>query len=230
MNWQLAVLLGSLIISIALLIAVLLQVRAARKERLESLWDILLQSASKEVEEMGEEERIKDVTDKGARIKLRRNRHLYLERIEEALRIEKPPWYGMKDLKKRHKRVQEWYWRALNIYAGDQVFEDVKIWHNYSLGNVDPLESGFRILNFLADGEREEEKVVQEVGDKIFEDLENLKVKPESNAKKEAKQKLKGRLQDLKEFGFVKHKRKLTFRKYWELSKEGKEVIGRKSK
>ena len=219
------------IIAVSLVFSAWYQIRAARKERLESLWDSFYQSGAKEIEDLGENEKIKDIICKDRRVKLRRTRHLYLERIEEALRIEKPPWYGKKDLKKRHKRVQEWYWRALNVYGDDiRVFEEVKVWHDYYLGDLDPLENGLRILNFLVDGEGDEEKVVQRVVDRIFEDLRKLEVGLGSNVKKEAKKKLKNRLQDLKDFGFVKHKRKLTWKKYWELSKEGKEVIGRKIK
>jgi len=201
------------------------EVRATRKERLESVWDFLCQSSSDQIKHLRGKEKVAEITCINARRDLRRNRHLYLERIAEALRIEKPGWYAWYDLKKRYKRVQEWYWRALNVYGDDiEAFEDVKIWHDYSSGNLDPVASDLRILRFLANGEKGEESIVQQVVGDIFKEL---RVEAQNDAQKEAERRLRRRLQDLEDRGFLKMRRdEFTCDNYWELSRQAKEVIG----
>ena len=226
MDWKLIVTLFAQFVSIGLLVAVLLQLWSARMERLESLWDFICQFACKEVEEFGKEEKIEDLACGEQRTRLRRKCHLFLERMEEALRIERPKrWeWRHKILKKRYRRVQEYYWAHLKVYGDDNGgFEEVKIWHDYSSGKLDPLAIGLKILKILSDEKKKEQEIVQGVVCSVFKDL-----KIQGDTKEKGKQELKKRLQDLEEFGFVKSKGK-GCTKVWELSRNGKEVIGKKS-
>lgn len=226
MNWEFIFTLFAQLLTFGILVAVLLQVRSARMERLECLWDSIYQFASKEVEKLGEKEKIESIDSRIERTKLRRNRHLFLERMEEALRIERPKWWDFWDslLKKRHRRVQEYYWAHLKVYGDDiEAFKEVKIWHDYSSGKLDPLAIGHKILKMLSDEKKKEEEIVEGIVCSVFVDL-----KMQGYTRKKGKQELKKRLQDLEEFGLVKFKRK-GCTKFWELSKNGKEMIGKKS-
>ena len=228
MDWQTITSLVISVLNFFLLIVVYLQVRSARLERLESLWDFLFTTAREETQEMGTAERIADLKCSDQRIRFRRNRHLYLERIEEALHIEKPTisefWDKM--LKGRYRRVQNWYWKALNVYGADpEAFNDVRIWHDPSLGDIDPIALALRLLNSLKAGKKEETEIVKGILNSL---CTELKINPAPDARQKAEENVSERLEELRKFGFIRSRTKCSGEwsiRYWELSKRGREVI-----
>lgn len=212
---------GLTLATFLLALVAFLQVIATRRERVESIWDVLSEGILVLVGEGKDVEKIRDM-DIAERSTLRRKYHLYLERFEEALRLEKPAilfdFWEWKFWKSRHKRIQSMYMRLLSVYgdgAGKDIFDDVKLWHDYSKGDIDPLEVGFRILEYLRGGPKEEERIVRALMDNL-----NLQINP--NHREKVEQGIRERLKDLGDFGFVGSEGGIVGRKRWGLSMEWK--------
>ena len=150
------------------------QLVAAEKQRLQSIYEFLTSEANKFIDQMGKSARVDKIDCESKRIILRRKWHLYLERLEEALRLEKPNWWTSKWRKRRFERLQEWYWTKLLVYRGDRekinpkALDDMTIYHDLKYGEPDPLEIGYTIIRQLKEGEP---KSLSDIVDSIVKEM-----------------------------------------------------------
>ena len=136
-TWYETIISLSAIVGVLIIILAVLSILATAKERLENYLDTLISEAGRLAIKLGDKTKVDEIGDgKGKRSKLRKEYHLYLDRMEENLKIEKPaipskiysffrPW-----LIKRYRRLQVWYWKNLEIYAkgvSSNIFKEIKI-------------------------------------------------------------------------------------------------------
>lgn len=225
-TWYETIISLSAIVGVLIIILAVLSILATAKERLENYLDTLISEAGRLAIKLGDKTKVDEIGDgKGKRSKLRKEYHLYLDRMEENLKIEKPaipskiysffrPW-----LIKRYRRLQVWYWKNLEIYAkgvSSNIFKEIKIFHDYEQGELDPQAINYWILEYLINQRREksiicEDEIKKQIENKVREVREDISNIPEDL---DIDKSLKNALSSLKEMDFLK---KRICRSWWKL-------------